>query len=216
VHHTPAVGTIEVVNATISFNMTLATYQIVLWTQLPVYNPNYASVTVRGNIDVLFYDQRAGRTKLSPVTILPREQPGLITVDINSSSVPHKYLFTIYTQCFTFPEKLIFFLTANLTAEYLGAKYSLPRTDNYAIVDCESHDDGGGDDQEASPDEKYKRVSAEALTFVNAVGRARGDGSGSPTADADGAEWSGGPWVQPALLTGGQEDGDAGNPHHTT
>ncbi len=39
------VGTIEVVNSTIAFNTSQGTYQIVLWSQLPVYNPNYASVS---------------------------------------------------------------------------------------------------------------------------------------------------------------------------
>lgn len=38
----------------------------------------------------------------------------VISVEMDASSVPQKYLFTIYTQCFTFPEKLIFFLTGNL------------------------------------------------------------------------------------------------------
>ena len=38
----------------------------------------------------------------------------VISVPMDASSVPQKYLFTIYTQCFTFPEKLIFFLTGNL------------------------------------------------------------------------------------------------------
>ena len=38
------VGTIEVVNSTISFNTTQGTYQIVLAAQLPVFNPNYAAV----------------------------------------------------------------------------------------------------------------------------------------------------------------------------
>ena len=41
------VGSIEVVNSTISFNTTQGTYQLVLWTQLPIYNPNYASVRTR-------------------------------------------------------------------------------------------------------------------------------------------------------------------------
>ncbi len=38
----------------------------------------------------------------------------VITLGMDASSVPQKYLFTIYTQCFTFPEKLIFFLTGSL------------------------------------------------------------------------------------------------------
>jgi hypothetical protein len=30
----------------------------------------------------------------------------VINIDMDASSVPQKYLFTIYTQCFTFPEKV--------------------------------------------------------------------------------------------------------------
>lgn len=131
------IGSIEVVNSTISFNTSRGTYQLVLWTQLPVYNPNYASVRVSGRINVSFYDQQAGFTVVEPVVIPARSQPEIMIVDINSSSVPHKYLFTIYTQCFTFPEKLIFFLTAELKSQYLGTTYSLPRIDNYAIVGCQ-------------------------------------------------------------------------------
>lgn len=176
------VGSIEVVNSTISFNTTQGTYQLVLWTQLPIYNPNYASVSapllthrcqqtkatagqgltyactfcfapamwlqvyVSGTINVSFYDQLAGFTVLQPVAIparaqvhvlmvvtrkgwlnsqqhhrsislgshgyqagtaqqladalfpscacmlCPLLQPQFITVDIDSSQVPHKYL----------------------------------------------------------------------------------------------------------------------------
>jgi hypothetical protein len=38
----------------------------------------------------------------------------VITVDMDASSVPTKYLPTLYTQCFIFPEQLVFFLTGSL------------------------------------------------------------------------------------------------------
>lgn len=50
---------------------------------------------------------------------------------------------TIYTQCFTFPEKLIFFLTAEFESQYLGTTYSLPKFETYAIVSCQGSGDPG-------------------------------------------------------------------------
>jgi hypothetical protein len=55
---------------------------------------------------------------------------------MDASSVPQEYLFTIYTQCFTFPERIIFFLTGKLQARYLGWRFQLPDIDNYFIISC--------------------------------------------------------------------------------
>ncbi|GAX75088.1 hypothetical protein CEUSTIGMA_g2532.t1 [Chlamydomonas eustigma] len=137
------VGSIEVVNSTINFNTSAGTYSIMLRCQLPIYNPNYAAVLLTGRIKVSFYDQNAGYADLNPVLIHARAQPQIITVDVNSSNVPQKYLFTIYTQCFTFPEKLIFFLDAQLKTQYLGSTSMLPKIDNYAILECGSGESGG-------------------------------------------------------------------------
>uniref|UniRef100_A0A7S0RPS6 Uncharacterized protein n=1 Tax=Chlamydomonas leiostraca TaxID=1034604 RepID=A0A7S0RPS6_9CHLO len=130
------VGSIQVRSSQISFNTSKSTYQILLQATIPVYNPNYLSIYVKGSINVSFYDQMAGSTPLEPVMVPARTQPQVITLDMDASSVPQKYLFTIYTQCFTFPEKLIFFLTGELQAEYLGKTFSLPNIDNYFIISC--------------------------------------------------------------------------------
>jgi hypothetical protein len=50
------------------------TYSIMLKSQLPIYNPNYASVLLTGRIKVSFYDQSAGYADLNPVLIHARAQ----------------------------------------------------------------------------------------------------------------------------------------------
>ncbi|GFH23588.1 uncharacterized protein HaLaN_21219, partial [Haematococcus lacustris] len=39
-------------------------------------------------------------------------------------------------QCFTFPEKLIFFLLGSLQAEYLGKQFDLPAISTFFIISC--------------------------------------------------------------------------------
>ncbi|MEW5299305.1 MAG: hypothetical protein WDW36_002332 [Sanguina aurantia] len=124
------VGTILVHSSQMSFNSSKSTYQIILAATLPIYNPNYFPVRVSGTINVSFYDQQAGSTIIAPVYIAAQALPQIMTVEMDASSVPQKYLFTIYSQCFTFPEKLIFFLKSKLQAEYLGSVYDLPLIDS--------------------------------------------------------------------------------------
>ncbi|GLC33038.1 hypothetical protein PLESTF_000134900 [Pleodorina starrii] len=148
------VGSIQVRSSRMSFNTSKSTYQIILTATIPIFNPNYmpvvrcvpsgslpvrspsGSVQVSGDLVVSFYDQQAGTTGLEPVSIPARAFPEVITVDMDASSVPQEYLFTIYTQCFTFPERIIFFLTGKLTSRYLGWTFTLPDIDNYFIISC--------------------------------------------------------------------------------
>ncbi|KAF5836153.1 hypothetical protein DUNSADRAFT_6356, partial [Dunaliella salina] len=140
-----SVGTIKVHSHEISFNRTQATYQIVLSTIIPVYNPNWLPVELSGTVNVSFYDQEAGHFFLDAATISRRANPEELHLRLNASSVPRDYLLTIYTQCFTFPHSLIFFLKADLQSKYLGATWNLPKIDNYFMINCNEtkhhHDD---------------------------------------------------------------------------
>mmetsp|Transcript_131 Transcript_131/g.286 ORF Transcript_131/g.286 Transcript_131/m.286 type:complete len:254 (+) Transcript_131:98-859(+) len=131
-----SVGTIKVHSHSISFNRTQATYQIVLSTSIPVYNPNWLPVELSGTVNVSFYDQEAGHTFLNAATIPRRANPEAIKLRLDASSVPRDYLLTIYTQCFTFPHSLIFFLKASLQSKYLGTTWYLPKIDNYFMINC--------------------------------------------------------------------------------
>ncbi|KAL6761386.1 hypothetical protein V8C86DRAFT_2536887 [Haematococcus lacustris] len=130
------VGSIEVHSSQISFNTSKSTYQILLTATMPVFNPNYLSVRLSGTVNVSFYDQQAGYALVGPVDVPARAQPQVVNVEMDASSVPQKYLFTIYTQCFTFPEKLIFFLLGSLQAEYLGKQFDLPAISTFFIISC--------------------------------------------------------------------------------
>ncbi|PNH06721.1 Transmembrane protein 106B, partial [Tetrabaena socialis] len=130
------VGSIQVRSSHMSFNTSKSTYQIILTATIPIFNPNYFPVQLSGDLVVSFYDQQAGATSLQPEQIAARAFPQVIEMDMDASSVPQQYLFTIYTQCFTFPERIIFFLTGKLESRYLGWVSTLPDIDNYFIVPC--------------------------------------------------------------------------------
>jgi hypothetical protein len=131
-----SIGNIQVVDSSISFETAAGSYHILLMTHLPVFNLNYQEVTVQGTITVSFYDQVAGIYTLEPVLIPRRSQPFNIRADINSSSLPAKWIFTVYSQCHVFPSQLIFFLKSEISAMYLRTTLSLPTIEGYAIVDC--------------------------------------------------------------------------------
>ncbi|PNW80361.1 hypothetical protein CHLRE_07g314300v5 [Chlamydomonas reinhardtii] len=135
------VGSIQVRSSRMSFNTSKSTYQIILTATIPIFNPNYLPVRVAGSLLVSFYDQQAGLTALEPQQIPARALPEVIEVDMDASSVPQKYLFTIYTQCFTFPERIIFFLTGRLQSRFLGYNFSIPDIDSYFIVPCTNSPD---------------------------------------------------------------------------
>ncbi|KAG2490223.1 hypothetical protein HYH03_011348 [Edaphochlamys debaryana] len=132
------VGSIQVRSSHMSFNTSKSTYQIILTATIPIFNPNYLPVQVSGDLVVSFYDQQAGLTSLEPMQIPARAFPQVLTVDMDASSVPQQYLFTIYTQCFTFPERIIFFLTGKLKSRFLGWVLAIPDIDNYFIISCSS------------------------------------------------------------------------------
>ncbi|KXZ47887.1 hypothetical protein GPECTOR_32g500 [Gonium pectorale] len=119
-----------------SFNTSKSTYQIILTATIPIFNPNYMPIQVSGSLVVSFYDQQAGVTSLDPVSIPARAFPQVISMEMDASSVPQQYLFTIYTQCFTFPERIIFFLTGKLQSKYMGWVFPIPDIDNYFIISC--------------------------------------------------------------------------------
>jgi hypothetical protein len=131
-----SVGNIQVVDSSISFETAAGSYRILLMTHLPVFNLNFQEVTVQGTITVSFYDQVAGIYALEPALIPRRSQPFNIRADINSSSLPAKWIFTVYSQCHVFPSQLIFFLKSEMSATYLRTTLSLPTIEGYAIVDC--------------------------------------------------------------------------------
>ncbi|KAG2441136.1 hypothetical protein HXX76_003988 [Chlamydomonas incerta] len=135
------VGSIQVRSSRMSFNTSKSTYQIILTATIPIFNPNYLPVQVSGSLLVSFYDQQAGLTSMEPQQIRARALPEVIEVDMDASSVPQKYLFTIYTQCFTFPERIIFFLTGKLQSRFLGYNFSIPDIDSYFIVPCTNSPD---------------------------------------------------------------------------
>ncbi|KAG2450302.1 hypothetical protein HYH02_004809 [Chlamydomonas schloesseri] len=135
------VGSIQVRSSRMSFNTSKSTYQIILTATIPIFNPNYLPVQVSGSLLVSFYDQQAGLTHMEPRQISARALPEVIEVDMDASSVPQKYLFTIYTQCFTFPERIIFFLTGKLQSRFLGYNFSIPDIDSYFIVPCTNSPD---------------------------------------------------------------------------
>ena len=110
-----SVGTIQVVDSSISFDTAVGSYHIVLAASIPIFNQNYQEVSVQGDITVSFYDQVAGTYHLPPVLIPRRSQPQNIRADINSSSLPPKWIFTVYSQCHVFPSQLIFFLKSELS-----------------------------------------------------------------------------------------------------
>lgn len=137
-----SVGTIQVVDSSMSFDTSAGSYHILLVTNLPVFNLNYQEVSVQGTITVSFYDQVAGVYQLEPVAIPRRSLPHNIRADINSSSLPPKWIFTVYSQCHVFPSQLIFFLRSDLSATYLRTTIHLPTIEGYAIVDCKESKDG--------------------------------------------------------------------------
>ncbi|EFJ44748.1 hypothetical protein VOLCADRAFT_118686 [Volvox carteri f. nagariensis] len=135
------VGSIQVRSSRMSFNASKSTYQIILTATIPIFNPNYMPVQVSGSLVVSFYDQQAGVTGLDPVNVPARAFPKIITVDMDASSVPQEYVFTIYTHCTTFPMETIFFLTGKLQSKYLGGLFHIPDIDNYFIISCTSPPD---------------------------------------------------------------------------
>ncbi|KAF8065615.1 tmem106b [Scenedesmus sp. PABB004] len=131
-----SVGTIDVHSTRMTFNATTLTYRIILQADVPVFNPNYLSVSVAGNVSVSFFTAEAGWTDVGPVKLAPRSEPSVLELKVDASNLPRKYTAVVYTHCFNFPRRLIFFFAGDFTATYLGVTSSLPKIDTYFMLDC--------------------------------------------------------------------------------
>lgn len=129
-------GAIDIRSTKMSFNTTTSTYRIVLLATIPIYNPNYLEVAVNGQLNVSFYDHQAGTATVSVTPVKRRSNPEVLEVRLDVDRLPAKYTQVIYSQCFTFPRKLIFFMLADLEATYMRNRYRLPRIDTYFMLDC--------------------------------------------------------------------------------
>eukprot|EP00198_Chlamydomonas_reinhardtii_P011636 XP_001700973.1 predicted protein [Chlamydomonas reinhardtii] len=167
--HTALLVSCLVRSSRMSFNTSKSTYQIILTATIPIFNPNYLPVRVAGSLLVSFYDQQAGLTALEPQQIPARALPEVIEVDMDASSVPQKYLFTIYTQCFTFPERIIFFLTGRLQSRFLGYNFSIPDIDSYFIVPCTNSPDHDAPD----PPKPARPLKVHTCVWSETRGRGR-------------------------------------------
>eukprot|EP00877_Chromochloris_zofingiensis_P006027 jgi/Chrzof1/1678/Cz10g16260.t1 len=119
-----------------TFNATTLTYRILLLAEVPIYNPNYVKAEITGNVSVSFFDAEAGWTQVGPVLVAPRSSPWLLKVKVDASNLPRKYTQVVYTHCFNFPRKLIFFLLGTFQVKYLGYVSQLPSVDTYFMLDC--------------------------------------------------------------------------------
>ncbi|KAJ9533096.1 hypothetical protein QJQ45_018188, partial [Haematococcus lacustris] len=103
-------------------------------------------VRLSGTVNVSFYDQQAGYALVGPVDVPARAQP----------------------QCFTFPEKLIFFLLGSLQAEYLGKQFDLPAISTFFIISCNQ----SGPDKKAQLALQTNRLGPERRQVMKAAFRA--------------------------------------------
>lgn len=131
-----SVGEITVKADRMSWNTTKSTYQLKLLAQMPVYNPNFLSASIEGDLHVLFYKTVAGAGHIKPQRLPPRAAPKSLGVAIDASDVPSDYILAILSQCSTFPEVLIFFLKGKLTARYMWQRQHLATIDTYFMISC--------------------------------------------------------------------------------
>lgn len=131
-----SVGEISVKTDRMSWNTTKSTYQLKLLARVPVYNPNYLSAWIEGDLRVLFYRTVAGNGTIERTRLPPRASPQVIDVAIDASDVPADYILAILSQCSTFPEELIFFLKGRLAAHYMWQRQNLAELNSYFTVDC--------------------------------------------------------------------------------
>eukprot|EP00775_Hariotina_reticulata_P013774 gene13774-13895_t len=112
-----SVGSIAVHSTRMTFNATTLTYRIILQAEVPIYNPNYLKASVTGNVTVSFFDAEAGESPVGPITLPARAYPQRLSVKVDASNLPRKYTQVVYTHCFNFPRKLIFFLLGNFKVQ---------------------------------------------------------------------------------------------------
>jgi hypothetical protein len=63
----------------------------------------------------------------------------VISVYIDASNSPMSYMQLMHEQCWSFPQKLVFFLYGSLQADYtVSGSYQLPAIDTYFVLDCEA------------------------------------------------------------------------------
>jgi hypothetical protein len=171
-----SVGAIDVRSTRMSFNATTLTYRIVLAAHVPIYNPNYVGARVAGNLSVSFYDAEAGSTEIkarAPPRALPYDG---LDVSVDASNLPRKYTQVVYSHCFNWPRKLIFFLRGQFTVTYLGAPFHLPSVDTYFVLDCSKaaaassrrEAGGGGGGQEEEQEVRLELVPAYGLASAAA------------------------------------------------
>lgn len=138
-----SVGGITVASSKMIFNNTSRQYELRLAANVPVYNPNHFAATFSGRVNVSFYDQLAGSGHLEAQKVPKLSRPQNITLTFDASNLPSHYLPSVIEQCYTYPRKLIFFLTADFTAQYLGYAEQLPFVDTYFLLDCVDADNFG-------------------------------------------------------------------------
>ncbi|KAL4854192.1 hypothetical protein ACK3TF_005038 [Chlorella vulgaris] len=131
-----SVGEISVTTDRMSWNTTKSTYQLKLLARVPIFNPNFLSAYIEGDLHVLFYKTIAGSGKIKPVRLPPRAAPKVLEVAIDASDVPSDYILAILSQCSTFPEVLIFFLKGKLTARFMWQRQHLAGLDSHFMVNC--------------------------------------------------------------------------------
>ncbi|KAK9818096.1 hypothetical protein WJX72_007154 [[Myrmecia] bisecta] len=129
-------GEIDIQADHMSWNTSKGTYQLSLVARVPIYNPNYLKAKVTGDLRVFFYDTEAGTKIFKPKVLPPRALPQVIEVVVDASNVPSQYALSIFSQCATFPRRLIFFLKGAITVEYLGQRQTLSPIDTYFMIDC--------------------------------------------------------------------------------
>lgn len=131
-----SIGEVTVKTDRIAWNTTKSTYQLKLLARLPVYNPNYLTATIEGDLHILFYRTVAGRSQIQRLRLPPRAAPKMVEVSIDASEVPSDYILAILSQCSTFPEMLIFFLKGRLMTRYLFMRQHLATLDTYFLINC--------------------------------------------------------------------------------
>lgn len=135
-----SIGDIHMEADTLTWNTSKVLYELRLTTSIPIYNPNYLSASVHGDLKIRFYDSEAGSTKIKPTVFPARSMPGMLDVNIDASGVPADYILSIVSQCSTFPHVLIFFLEGKLSASYIWFRQHLASIDTYFMISCT---DGG-------------------------------------------------------------------------
>eukprot|EP00210_Caulerpa_lentillifera_P004758 g4542.t1 len=116
-----------------TLNTTHQSYNLVVNAYLPFHNPNYVGVDISGNVQVTYYQAVAGINNKN--FTIPKRATTNVTITIDASNVPMKYISTVLQHCFSFPYQLVFFIDGTFKAKYLLQSQNLS-VDAYKYIYC--------------------------------------------------------------------------------